>query len=402
MKKTFLILILAFITSQTFAQIDDIKLNDLSVPTSPAFNILDVEPKSINRPTTPKALLTSVASGLDADGKLSDFAIEFAPYWLNPKRDLSFTDYINKPTMYQNLSISIGTREFNDSLFVGRKLGIGFKTILYNSKNGISTDLENKIAEIKTENLKGSFLLTLASADLNASNYNEKVKEAYKNFANGLNATDKDIFLKTQASEYAELIKNAPFGDRIKMFTFLADVADKNFLKTETAKGLQDLMHSRVGFMIELAGATSLKFSDSNIRNDGEVDKTGVWAIATQRSKNQAFEMSLMTRWIWARGDSTTSNYDIGLSASYNQKKYALSLEGIFRDQKTQFDDANTPDTHTSTYKVALNIEYKLTDEVHVTATFGKNYDEPLTAESNLLALLGLSLGLPGKVSNPF
>jgi hypothetical protein len=54
---------------------------DLSVPESPAFTVLGVNPETVTRPTTPRAFATSLLNGVDDKGNFqSGLALDFVPY----------------------------------------------------------------------------------------------------------------------------------------------------------------------------------------------------------------------------------------------------------------------------------------------------------------------------------
>ncbi|HEX2875021.1 MAG TPA: hypothetical protein VHP33_27405 [Polyangiaceae bacterium] len=88
----------------------------LKTPDSPAFVALGVAPTEIQRPTTPSALATSLASAFQSTGGgvtlPQGFAMEAAPYWLVSHPTLSFRDYANsgiESSWYRNATISFAT-----------------------------------------------------------------------------------------------------------------------------------------------------------------------------------------------------------------------------------------------------------------------------------------------------
>src|SRR5262245_30927052 len=86
----------------------------LNTADAPAFVVLGVAPTEIQRPSTPRALAVSLGSLVTGGGSTfnvpKDIAIEFAPYWLFPHRQLSITgyrdDWLLRPL--RTLSLSIG------------------------------------------------------------------------------------------------------------------------------------------------------------------------------------------------------------------------------------------------------------------------------------------------------
>ena len=96
MKKLSLFLLVAvslFWARSVTAQAD-IKLEDLKMPNSPAFILLDVAPTSIDRPTTTKAFSTSILNNVNKNNGIpQNYAVEFTPYWFFKHPNLSAFKY---------------------------------------------------------------------------------------------------------------------------------------------------------------------------------------------------------------------------------------------------------------------------------------------------------------------
>lgn len=95
-------LIAAFynVSSQT-----NLKINELSLPTSPGFVLLDKSPASIEKPTNPKALSLSLINIWEGNG-----AIEFTPYWLWNHPNYKFTNDIkNYVPFFQTFALSLAS-----------------------------------------------------------------------------------------------------------------------------------------------------------------------------------------------------------------------------------------------------------------------------------------------------
>jgi len=92
MKKASLLLSVFLICVALHAQTPptDVKINDLNVPTAPAFVLMDQSPASIEKPTNPKALTVSLFNLLQGG------AVEFTPYWFKNHPAYKFSDYFKK------------------------------------------------------------------------------------------------------------------------------------------------------------------------------------------------------------------------------------------------------------------------------------------------------------------
>ena len=102
LKKTGLVIVLAAMAATAAAQSgSDVKINDLSVPTSPAFVLMDKSPASIEKPTNPKALSVSLFNLLQGG------AVEFTPYWFKDRPAYTFNDYFKRRSpIFETLAFS--------------------------------------------------------------------------------------------------------------------------------------------------------------------------------------------------------------------------------------------------------------------------------------------------------
>jgi hypothetical protein len=89
------------------------ELNSLTTPDSPAFVILGVSPTTIQRPTTPQAVATSLASAFSSNGQtlVPNYALEVAPYWIWSHPRTTFADVARNSftTPLEWLTVSIAT-----------------------------------------------------------------------------------------------------------------------------------------------------------------------------------------------------------------------------------------------------------------------------------------------------
>jgi hypothetical protein len=83
--KFVLAIVLSVVPAPLRGQINNVNQGqlDLSVPDSPAFTVLGVNPTTVTRPTTPQELSSSLINGVDQNGNFqSGIALDFAPYML--------------------------------------------------------------------------------------------------------------------------------------------------------------------------------------------------------------------------------------------------------------------------------------------------------------------------------
>src|SRR5687768_5743977 len=109
----------------------EITLTDLKTPSSPAFVILGIEPSTVARPTTPRALALELLSRTEHGSLVPrDYALEISPYWLRSRPELTFDQYISPSTaqsVQQSFSISVATKSSVEGSDSVTSLGLGFR-----------------------------------------------------------------------------------------------------------------------------------------------------------------------------------------------------------------------------------------------------------------------------------
>lgn len=116
-------------------------INDLNIPTSPAFVLLDKSPASIEKPSSPKALAVSLVNVWEKSG-----AVEFTPYWFRDRPAYTFRDNLqNRAPVFQTFAISAATAKVDTVT----GLSIGFRTQFFKSySKALSGDILAKAKEI--------------------------------------------------------------------------------------------------------------------------------------------------------------------------------------------------------------------------------------------------------------
>lgn len=334
--------LLAFATT-TAAQEPKIAPNDLRAPASPAFFLLGIEPTAVERPNSPRALATTLLSNTSASNLIPrNVALEVAPYWLASHPTLTFDDYYSAnvaQSLLQSLSISMATSApEEDSLGnVATGVGFGFRTLVLSGRP--SAGLKDARAA----------LVAIQDSILDAD---ERVPE-------------EDV----EAEE-----------DR------LAEKA------RAVALAIQEHDRHRIGLKIELAGAFTATFPTSNI-TDGKVNRIGGWATLSYRLPKPQFEFLLVERVIINRVPANVGDFlDFGGRILYEPQDLSLSFEFVKRllvDQPA--DPAASP--LVDSYRVSGYIEYRVSSDVTINASFGRDFIKTNIDPSTLLALIGINFG---------
>jgi len=83
-----------------------------AIPEAPAFTFLSAAPAEVQRPTSPRSLVTSLVSGIGADGLVQQgFALDVAPWSLIPSLRIPLSAYQQNPGSFllANTQLSIAT-----------------------------------------------------------------------------------------------------------------------------------------------------------------------------------------------------------------------------------------------------------------------------------------------------
>lgn len=108
---------------------------DLSVPPSPAFTILGLNPETVAHPSTPRELALSLLSGFDRNGNLqSGWAIDTAPYLLLRGQELTLGEYRQSfiTRVLSNTQLSLATAKASSSQDKAVRAALGLQVTIFN------------------------------------------------------------------------------------------------------------------------------------------------------------------------------------------------------------------------------------------------------------------------------
>lgn len=341
-------------------QNNEIKLEDLKFPSSPAFILLDVAPTSIERPTTTKAFSTSILNSISANNGIpQNYAIDFAPYWFFKHKKLNAMNYWGfKKTMVGN-----DQKPFSQARFGN----ISFATI----KSQVTVDTIGTMKEIS--NIAFGFRTTLfqwrASKDIeDLIAYNNQHVERLSQLMSDPNIPLHELFKALEA-------------DKI-----LSD-CNKNIARVLNRKPL---------FALDFAGASSWSFED-NTYSTIKTNRSGAWLTLNyaqslnkkeNRNKNDYLNLYLTGRLLNDNNVltedaiiSTSTIFDSGGKLELELDRFSISYEYIYRNDLTN---------NFNTYRSSGLIKYRASEQLLVTAAFGKNFGN----SNNAITQIGLSWGI--------
>jgi len=339
--KTTLITCFLFMTSMSlFAQATEIPITDLKTPPSPAFVLMGIAPSAVERPTTPRALGTSLLSVL-SDGQGSslpkNFALEVAPYWLQYHPTLTYDQYTKADFMQsikQTLSISVATKQ--QTAVAGSATpadtvgGIGIRAAwLLGNPSQLENDLKQRIVDFATNQ-------AIANASAIITGNQELIK-------------------------LIDAFRSARYQGR--WFVEGAAASTALFAGNDSSHST----HQKSGFWV----TSSYRFARTSL----DSTKTGADAIVVQPN----IDFIAVVRSINDHTVKSNRNpLDLGGRLIWESGDLALSAEHVERRRTSK----NTRRT------VAMG-EFKINDNLYLTATFGKNFKDE-NAGGDLIGIFGI------------
>jgi len=403
-------------------------LNDLRTPTTPAFILLGIEPTSVERPSTPKLLSTSLYSLVGQENVIPDnYALEVAPYWLTSHPMLTFDDYYNADLgqrLLQTLSISLATSKglsAEDSLNNDGRVGLGVRAQLYSGKadSGL-IKLRKQLLDKQNEVL--DLLLIIDQDDkkkeIDANKENIfKLTEDYLKIEIAINNLELDIAnsegnlddkrteLLRKRLDLSELEYEISRQERqirkseLEIVKIQEEIDYKNKELKEISEKMKSANKKRVGFVLELAGAMVVDFANNNFDN-GDVSRIGFWITPTYRFEKPFIDFITVIRLTSIEShDNDGFLFDLGGRLLWQNEVIALSIEYVNRNTiDISIQEENTNGTSGSfnykdTYRLSGNLEYRLNDNLYLTASLGRNYEEMTEGQNTLISLIGINFG---------
>jgi hypothetical protein len=360
---------------------------ELRIPNTPAFSILEYEPSAVMRPNSAKKLSSDIMSSFDADGKLiMNLGMEVSPYWLKSRSELSREEYLDPGLMQliaQTFTLSAAT--VKDTISGKNNLGFGLR---FEVVKGKVSD-EFKKAEAEELEVETVIELVLNEGDRDVATLSEAIIRI-NNAMKVRNISDSRIsevnqYMTTLAKE-ASMTPDAFFE---KLANIYAEISRTN------AISIRALENQRTGFGLEFAAASSL-VAEHAIQKLG---RAGVWVNASYYMSPQD-AWTITARQMWSSRDTTSVNTDVGLSYIRQEKEFNVSLEALARWYRTEVPDINQAGNSILslekefTYRVAAQLSYTLSKEISVNLSVGKDFQDTQFQRSGVFSILGLNYSL--------
>lgn len=386
-----LLFVISLFSQSAFTQ----DVSKLTVPSTPAFSILDFEPSAIMRPTNAKSLTSDILNSFDQNGKLkSDLGLEISPYWLGSHPRLKMNTYLNPntgQTILQSLRLSAATKK--DTLTDDNKLGLGFRFKLYNGQPAVNTKTIEDIRKLKERSTINSIINGVAQAIEDSTSKDQAMRLIEK-------ALQKADFSQVVIDEIKKIANEISVGSpeldadpkALLLKVVNISVGQYKELQTEVSKRLYD----RKGLIVEFAGATGYNSSDDKF------ERVGFWSNASHFVSPDDF-FTLTARYMRQKNDTLLTNIDVGLGFMKKSTSYNVSIEGMFRWYRAEIPDFNSGGQPIKrldkefTYRLAVQGTYAISKDISINISIGKDFDSPFISRSGVFSIFGMSYNLFSK-----
>ena len=426
MKKIILLALLVNSSSILFGQE---KLNKLLAPSSPAANILDLQPKTILSPKTYQALETSLFSNFFSSGGKptvpNDFSLEFTPYWTK-NHGLSLEKYLFPETIGEQLKRSssfslASTQHFllGDSS-VTNALSYGYRTTLFSkNKNDMATIQKHKanmamVGKIQAKIVSEAEKIVEDIEVINKNDFFNKIKgfaeKALQQYQGDIKSEDLKKFLDDLFIASNDL----PLFNKENPDAFLN--AFYNLLDSKLKGGdyytqFKSYIRAREGFTIDFAYAGMINFPTNNFEFS-IVPRQSFWITPTVRLSNKLNFLQLLgvARLEWYNlqyykkyfptNTVFRTNIDFGMAVSAEFDKFSFQLETVGRNSNTEIPAGTDPNGNQlfikktrSDFQCIGTFNYHLNDQITLTYHLGNKFDPIQNPNNKLVSLLTMNFG---------
>lgn len=426
MKKN-LIAFLSLLVNFSFSQE---KLNTLSTPTSPAASILGMQPSTILKPKSYRALEAAMYSNFtNSDGNSiipNDFGLEFTPYWAT-NHGISIENYLfpkfGFEQIVRNSSFSVATTQkflLQDSTET-KSIALGYRTSLFFGNETDKKKIVGYLDNLSTNQRVGSKIIAVIEGYREKDLYSTK-EEYLVALKNVLTLRIQSELKSKSKKEVENIVENIyketdalPFdNDAIDEF----ELALSSLIEEKIGTNYEEFktyIKNRQGLLIDFACAAHINFPDNDFEFS-EVPKYALWLSPSYNFSNKLdflkatgtirYERYFKSYFEKYFPDSKVfdNNIDYGASIAGEFKKFTIAFEATGRASKSLVNVGQDTAGNTlylkessSDFQYIGTFSYRLTDQIAVTYQLGSGFKPTFNVNGGtLLSLLSLNLGFGG------
>jgi hypothetical protein len=370
-------LLLLLLTGQKlYAQ--EAPAENLSVPQSSAFKLVDVSPTLIESPATPKAFGISVLQNFNGDGWPQNYAAQFTPYWWALPKNRDVFRFIGVKRYKTTAAPEVWkTQPFSALKFT--TISIAF----------IRKDMIPDTATISQKVFSIGFRSTLLRA-------------YRKGYAERLHATV-DTLTQKQQTDILDAVNSDPAystalqnGDTATLARiFRQYTARKNEALSALMSRVKNQITEKPLFQWDVAGA----YATYGIADTAwKAGRAGIWstfALNTPLNLNHPgaaqtnyLSIAAYTRFMYdayalEKGMITPANsVDVGGRLSFEFDPLSVGIEAIYRNYTVQ--------DNLKSQRIVGFVNYRIAKDMYINGAFGNDFG---LDKSRILAMFGLTVG---------
>jgi hypothetical protein len=412
------VLVVAFPNKKVIAQSEidtTVSLDILTVPNSPAFNLLEISPAGVDKPTTPNDFAISLANASNNFSLLPrNYAIEILPISFFPKSKSSYSKFTNDTnyvktwdqklwnTVSQTFLISGGftTDESVETTtldFIRTRTGLGFKFSLNRGK--IDTEFEQYKKSIDAIRSQLSVLHSVIDGKLETHKQTDMLYLMFasqrETLINELKSVQMDTTLSASEKDEKKTYILKQFDELNRLKTIADDEYTAKLMKDDSSslvyeaqalkKHIEQIKFKRYGWLLDFAGGMVIGFRNDDFQNS-VLQQYAFWFNGGYACK-QGFSFMALTRYsnlknafVDAQGNpSDKFFYDFGGKIEFqtNDNKLALNVEII-----------NRVSDGTPLVRYTFNAGYQVGKNQAITFSVGKAFSGTAQTGGNLIAAL--------------
>ncbi len=384
MKNKLLYLTLIYFLSFTeiiFSQskTEDISIDMLKAPVSPAFQLLEVDESKIERPTNPTDFMISILQNTNELTAIPrNYSLEITPYWVFGGMNTNFRSFTSDANIgnniLQSLVFSLANVTNTDTIteIDNRKISIGLKFSILRG-NKINKDFIKIVEKLNSVNKKFTEFGEFRDND-QAYIELSKIKTSLLEKEDIESADKINALLDIREQE---LLKEFNIGESREVKDFKDQAENTKF--------------NRFGWKLDFAMGCAFEFPTNDF-NYSIVDRAGAWLTGGYEDENSGLTGLLLTRILGNPNNSNASGEKENVLEFGGRvvldKFYKFSISGEFvnriflkgEDKKSKL-------------RYTLNLSYEIFKNKLLTFNIGKDFDKKTQTGGNLIAALNLVLG---------
>ncbi len=379
MEKFYTSIVAFWLTACVYAQ--DVDVNLLKAPSSPAANLIGTSPSEILRPTDPKDFELSLQNATNGFIALpGNFAVDIAPAWFFSKiaKKISYREFASPLVKYSVPQSFVFSLAYRDSSTAANRpqLALGVKFSLRRGKVGRAA--------------------------------NEAIQKFYT-YASVANDTINDLIENDAELIRMRSLRKLSISDSVKtelltsLISSRTDQLKEEWLAVQNQQqdSAENVPFNRYGFKADIAGGLVWDFRDRNVSN-GRMAKAGAWITFGYDKEESDFSVVGIVRYLYnpaqafadtagiLEGQENVSSLDFGGKLVYDvmaERHLSLSAEGLYRSiLNGQIENLLIKPS----WRFTFNAEYKFSKTILLTLALGKDFDGTLTRNGNTIAFLNL------------